>query len=370
MEEALKRIYHDPADPGSLGGVNRLLRRAVEQKIAGVNTKSVQKFLQGEQAYTLHKPAKRHYKRNPTYVSGIDAQWQIDLADMQALARQNDGYRYILTVIDVFSKYAWIALVRSKDASTVTNAFKQILDEAAPRKPKRVQSDKGKEFFNKEFASLMKRHSIEHFASNSDQKAAVVERFNRTIKTRLWTYMSDRGTVRWVDVINDIVKSYNQSTHRSIGMPPSQVRKADEARLWSKLYGDGDTEQKRERLAPGSMVRISKSKGLFEKGYMPNWSKEHFTVDDVGAATSKGHHKRKPLRRPVYKISDYDKEPIQGTWYPEELEQISDNQFRIEKVLKHRIAEDGTKELLVKWEGWPATKNSWIKETDQYNVYA
>ena len=196
MNQALKRIYHDPKDPGSLGGVIRLLNSALERNVAGVNTKTVQKFLQGEQAYTLHKPAKRHYKRNPTYVSGIDAQWQIDLADMQALARQNDGYRYILTVIDVFSKYAWVAPVRSKDASTVTNAFQQILDLAAPRKPHRVQSDKGKEFFNKDFAALTKRHSIDHFASNSDQKTAVVERFNRTIKTRLWTYMSDRRTVR------------------------------------------------------------------------------------------------------------------------------------------------------------------------------
>ena len=77
----------------------------------------------------------------------------------------------------------------------------------------------------------MKRHKIQHFASESDQKAAVVERFNRTIKTRIWTYLSDRGTARWVNVIQDLVNAYNHSHHRSIGMAPADVQKKDENRL-------------------------------------------------------------------------------------------------------------------------------------------
>ena len=105
MEAAvsLKRIYHDPQDPGSLGGVERLLRRAKQIKVPNVNRQMVVDFLRGEQAYTLHKPARRHYTRNHIYVGGIDVQWQADLADMQGLALQNDGMRYLLTVIDVFS---------------------------------------------------------------------------------------------------------------------------------------------------------------------------------------------------------------------------------------------------------------------------
>ena len=100
--DELKRIYHDPHDPGSLGGVDRLLRRAKQLKLPGANRQSVADYLRGEQAYTLHKPSRRHYKRNPIYVGGIDAQWQADLAEMQGLVRQNDGMRYLLTVIDVF----------------------------------------------------------------------------------------------------------------------------------------------------------------------------------------------------------------------------------------------------------------------------
>ncbi|TAK97480.1 MAG: hypothetical protein EPO08_21245, partial [Rhodospirillaceae bacterium] len=126
-EATLKTIYHDPSDPGSLGGVERLLRRAKQVKVSGVNREAVENFLHAEQAYTLHKPARRHYVRNHIYVAGIDAQWQADLADMQGIARRNDGMRYLLTVIDVFSKFAWVEAVKSKDAATVSAAFRLVL---------------------------------------------------------------------------------------------------------------------------------------------------------------------------------------------------------------------------------------------------
>ena len=192
---ALDKIYRTPGDPGSLGGAERLFKRAKGLKVRGVTRASVAEYLRGHQAYTLHKPARRHYKRKKIYVAGIDAQWQADLTDMQGVARQNDGMRYILTVIDVISKYAWSQPVRSKDTETVADLFCRVLHEAAPHKPKRVQTDKGKEFFNEKFSALMRRHGIHYFASESDQKAAVSERFNRTIKSRIYTYLSDRGTV-------------------------------------------------------------------------------------------------------------------------------------------------------------------------------
>ena len=124
---------------------------------------------------------------------------------MQGIAKQNGGTRYLLTVIDVFSKFAWAIPVHSKDCKAITTAFWYVLTTANKRHAQRLQTDKGKEFFNSDFQALMKRHGIQDFASESEQKAAAVERFNRTIKTRIWTYLSDRGTVRWVDVIQDLV---------------------------------------------------------------------------------------------------------------------------------------------------------------------
>ena len=179
--EALSKIYHDPKDPGSLGGVDRLLQRARQLHVPGVTRETVQEYLKSEQAYTLPKPARRRFTRNHTYVARIDAQWQADLADMQGIARQNGGMRYLLTVIDVFSKFAWAMPVHSKDAKAITAAFGQVLTTANPRHPKRLQTGKGKEFFNLNVQTLMKRHDIEKFATESKQQAAVVERFNRTI---------------------------------------------------------------------------------------------------------------------------------------------------------------------------------------------
>ena len=158
--EALSKIYHDPKNPGSLGGVDRLLQRIRQFHVPGVTRKTVQKYLKSEQAYTLHKPARRRFTRNQTYVAGIDAQWQADLADMQGIARQTSGIKYLLTVIDVFSKFAWAVPVYSKDAKAITAAFRQVLTTANPRHPKRRQTDKGKEFFNSNFQTLMKRHGI------------------------------------------------------------------------------------------------------------------------------------------------------------------------------------------------------------------
>ena len=142
--EVLIRINHDPKDSGSLGGVERLLRRARQLHAPGTTRTKVEKYLRSEQAYTLHKPARRRFTRNHTYVAGIDAQWQADLADMQGIAKQNGGMRYLLTVIDVFSKFAWAVPVHSKDAKAITAAFGQVLTIANPRHPKRLQTYKCK----------------------------------------------------------------------------------------------------------------------------------------------------------------------------------------------------------------------------------
>ena len=123
LRQRLEKIYRTQGDPGALVGAERLYKRAKELNVPGVTRAAVGDFLHGQQAYTLHKPARRKYKRNKTYVAGIDAQWQADIAVMQGLASQNDGMRYILTVIDVFSKYAWSEPVRSKDAAAVADAL-------------------------------------------------------------------------------------------------------------------------------------------------------------------------------------------------------------------------------------------------------
>ena len=168
---------------GSFGGVERLLRRARQLHVPGATRQTVEEYLRSQPDYTFHKPARRRFTMNHTYVAMIDAFSQADLADMKGIARQNGGKRYFLIVINVFSKFAWAITIHSKDAKAITAAFGHLLAFENPRHPRRLQTAKGKEFFNSHFKALMKRHSIRHFASESEQKAAVVQRFNRTIKT-------------------------------------------------------------------------------------------------------------------------------------------------------------------------------------------
>ena len=128
--KALSKIYHDPKDPGSLGGVERLLERARQLHVPGVTRKTVQEYLKCEQAYTLHKPARCRFIRYHTYVAGIYAQWQADLADMQSISKQNGRMRYLLNVIDILSKFAWAVPVHFKDANAITAAVGQVLTTA------------------------------------------------------------------------------------------------------------------------------------------------------------------------------------------------------------------------------------------------
>lgn len=132
--------------------------------------------------------------------------------------------------------------------------------------------------------------------------------------------------------------SYN-SFHRSIGMATDDVDENHEFKLWVRLYGDSNTKLKRRRLTEGAIVWIIKAKGLFEKGYMPNKTKEHFNVYETKPM-------RKCTKRIVYMIQDNNGEEVLGSWYPEELEQISNKQYWIERIICKRTAPDGSKEWL------------------------
>ena len=178
--DSLKEIYYDPARPGSFGGVKALSKAS--------NRKYVKEWLSGQEAYTLHKPTRRKFKRRQMICVGLDHLWQIDLADLSSLSRYNDGHRYLLTCIDCFSRYAWAVPIKNKTATSVTNAFASLI---SLRKPMYVQSDKGGEFLNSTFQSFPKSNDIRFYTSeNDDIKCALVERFNRTLKTRMWRHFT------------------------------------------------------------------------------------------------------------------------------------------------------------------------------------
>jgi hypothetical protein len=350
----LSKLYYSVGDVASYGGVNRLYARAKEVGIP-VDRDAVAKYLSGQLSYSMHKPARHTFRRNHTYASRIDQQWQADLADMQSLAKQNDGYHYILTCIDVLSRYAWAVPVRSKSTNDMVIAMNRLFQLSQPRTPERLQTDKGKEFFNGPVSALLQKRNISHFASNSDKKAAVVERFNRTLKSHMWTYFTANETLRYVDVLQDFVRAYNHSVHRAIGMCPNDVVGDAAARkAWTALYYKDICGQRKPRkdIAMNKNARISRAKGEFEKGYMPNWSREHFVVRD-----------RIPHPEPVYKLEDSMGEPLEGHFYESELNPIPEVTLQIERIVRRR-KRGRRKEVLVKWLGFSDKFNRWIPASD------
>jgi transposase InsO family protein len=185
-------IYYDPNKPGSYGGVRPLVRHS------NTTAASAKNWLSSQDAYTLHKPVRRNFPRRKTYAKGINDLFQADLADMQQLARYNDGYSFLLNCIDVLTKRAFAIPLKNKRGSSVADAFEKIFAEATPTM---IQTDRGTEFLNSQVQDVFRKHGVKHyFSMNDDVKTACVERFNRTIKTRMFRYLTHHRTNRWIDV--------------------------------------------------------------------------------------------------------------------------------------------------------------------------
>ena len=275
---------------------------------------NIEKWLKAQRTQSLHKPIQYKFKRVPTFANDIDYLWQMDVAFLDDLKNFNNGNRYLLTCIDVFSKYAWVYPLKNKSAVSILETFKKILESG--RKPQKLQTDKGKEFENKVFQKFLKDNSIHFYTSNNyDIKAAVVERFNRTLKTKMYKYFTAKKTKKYLNVLPNLVKSYNNTYHRSIGMTPNTASKIktpeEKAALFMKLYPAEDKKDK-PSFNIGDMVRVSRLKKTFRKGYLANWSEEIFTIDRI-------YELNQPI---LYGIKDLKGEIIQGRFYKQELQKV------------------------------------------------
>ena len=186
----------------------------------------------------------------------MDHQWVADLVEVQRLSKCNRGYRYLLTVIDVLSKYAWIQPMKAKTGIKLVKAFEKIFKEG--RQPIQLQTDRGTEFYYQTFQRFLKKQGIHHFSTHGDAKASVVERFNRTLKGRVYRYFTVANTLRYENVLQSLVRGYNATRYRSIGMAPKDVTWKNECAVWKRLYGRLSQTGSRPKLKVGDRVRLNK----------------------------------------------------------------------------------------------------------------
>lgn len=300
----MDKTFYDVRSPGGYGGVKRF------SKAAGVTKKVAEKFLSSQDAYTLHKPVRKKFKRRRYLVKGIDWLWQLDLADFQKISRQNGGYKYLLVCIDVFSKYVWLEPLKNKTALETLNGLKKILERAHPRKPNHVMTDKGGEFGR--FKAYLSEQGINYYTSeNVETKASVAERVIRTLKSRIYKHFTATSGLKYIDKVQDFANSYNQSYHRTIGTTPSSVNERNEAKVRKRIYNKGGRYPPKFKYAIGDNVRITAEKGVFAKGYTKKWTTEVFNIT-----------KQLPTYPPTYKIQDANGEAIIGSFYEQELQKV------------------------------------------------
>ena len=189
---------------------------------------------------------------------------------MKAFSKSNQGFNFLLLVIDIFRKYGWVIPLKNKEGKTVASALKTIFKK---RKPEKMWVDKGKEFYNKDVKAL-----IELYSTENEEKSSVVERWIRTMKEKMWKYFTDNNTNVYIDILPDLVKDYNNTKHSSIKMTPVEAsEKKNELTVWRNLYPNRlDILDINPKLSIGDKVRISKKKKTFEKGYTTRWTEEMF----------------------------------------------------------------------------------------------
>lgn len=251
----------------------------------------------------LFKPTRRKFETRKFIQYGIDDTWQADLYMFyrakgtekdhdynfrkpsktttedniyKRITRLNSGYRYILNVIDTFSKFVWSLPLKNKSGKEVCEAFSKIF--SLGRKPKKLQVDKGKEFYNKDMKQLLDEKDIEMYSTFTDKKASIIERFNRTLGDKLKPIIYQN--IPWVERLPEIIQTYNNTYHRTIKMKPSEVNKKNENTLLNTVYCHAFTD-KEPRFEVGDRVRLSTSLFTFKNKFHTNWSKEIFTIRSV-----------------------------------------------------------------------------------------
>ena len=222
----------------------------------------------------------RNYPTNKIVYNHIDEIWSFDLADMIFYKTSNNkGFRYIFIIFDNFSKYLWAIPLKNKYSQTITNEFSKILT-TSKRKPVKIESDRGSEFYNGIFQNLLKTKNIHHYSRFTDKGPSIAERVIRTVRNLLKKPVFLAGNADWLSELPSIIKQYNNSIHHSIKITPNQAsKKSNEKLVYSNL------RDKRKILNPkyklGQLVRTADIKRVFSKGDSTNYNYKLYTITEV-----------------------------------------------------------------------------------------
>lgn len=331
--QKVRDIFYNQYNPAFLENAKRVRFQLPINERKYYTKKKISEWIKQQDVTTLHKQQLPRITGNHYKVNSIDDLWEMDLCNMQSFADSNDGNKHILTVIDVFSKYAFAKPVKNKTALDIFRAFKAIVEESR-RSPRALQSDMGLEFKNNIFKNYCKAHNIQqnYPQLQSLHKCAVIERFNRTLKNKIFHYFTIKGRNyrRYVDILPTLIHRYNNTVHSTIKKAPSQVKRKHTAEIYYNIKRSQQKNNKKkeveDELYVNDFVRIIRKKNPLEHAYTEKWTREVFQVSQVIDAT--------PFK--LYKLTDLTGRQIDGKFYFNQLQKISIEKNRPIKIIKSR----------------------------------
>ena len=349
MNKKLFQKYFDYSNPGSFSGVSGFYKNNPE-----FSKEEIIENLAGNKSYTYHKKTTENFKRLKFKAEHVDHIWQVDLIDFRNLKNKKfkQWVGYIYVCVDVLSRYAWVEPIETKTSECCKKALDQIIKKSN-RKPEMIYSDHGNEFMG-EYKKYLKKMEITQYFSNSKFKAGIAERFIRTIKEKIYRVLTYRKQKKYIDILQDLTKSYNNSFHRSIGMSPSEVNRKNQQTVYDYQYSDDESDIV-FKFEIGEYVRIVLEKNIFEKGYTQKWSTEVLIIDKKFASNP-----------PTYTVRQIDESDIniKKYYYAEELQRVKPEEFPYDAY--QVLEQEGTK-LLVKKLNDADQEETWI-EKKSYNL--
>lgn len=364
MKELLRKIYNDHSNPAGLASIQKLYRAARVQN-PDVRIADVKAFLKASRTYTLHTQSRKRFPRRKILAAKPRAILTCDTATMVSLAKENDGIKYLLVCIDVFSRYLQVVPLKSKNAQASLEGLKQVLESPFSKGYSRLMTDLGGEFYNQPVKLYLKRMGVKLYSVSSREiKASIAERIIRTLKTKIFKYITLNNTLRYIDVLQDIVRAYNETPHKSLGLSqtPNDVhsftKPSQFIRQFRLMYIND--KQRRKTVSPllniGDKVRLqslARTQSVFNKAYYPQNTEEIFSIKDIDTS--------QPI--PLYKLEDLGGEPITGSFYREELTPVTQPETFPVDILKTKLV-GGKRKYYVRWRGYPSRFNTWIDAQD------
>ena len=334
-ERLLNEIDYNVKHPAGFSNALRLYH-AVKGK--GITFQDVREFFSRQHAHQLTRPNRYNYARRRTVSMGLDHFWQADLVEVahDAYSRRiNKGVNYLLTVIDVLSRHAWVIPLKTKSAQSVSRALETIFV-TSQHWPNYLTTDEGKEFYNSHVKKLLAKYKVHHFSVYSRMKSSLSESFNRTLQEKINRYMIANDTRKFIDVVPSLVSGYNNAIHTVTKMRPAEIDMFNAPALARRLFGrknatlPANRQSKRDfKFKEGDLVRLSKTPGHFRKSYKGNYTQEIFIISSRRRTAREGLN--------LYKARDFNNETIRGSFYEAELQLYhKPAKWTIEKKLKYK----------------------------------